>query len=154
MKRSSMQLGLRIGLASALIVAMIGGLASCAGDQRVVGLNEFPAYPGEKLQSEVLNIQAIRDADAISLTNTTAQRFETTRVWLNQEFSYVVDGIDVGETIRIDLHEFRNRYGARFRAGGFFATQRPKNVVLAQFETDPDSQSLLGLVVVNGRVSR
>ncbi len=66
----------------------------------MVGLNEFPAYPGEKHQSEVLNIQAIRDADAISLTNTTAQRFETTRSGSTRAFSYVVDGIDVGETIR------------------------------------------------------
>lgn len=152
MKRPSVQTGLRLGLVSMLLAG--AGLASCSTGQRAVGLDDFPAYPSEKAQIEILDVQVLRDGDTISLTNTTAERFDQSRIWLNREFSYAVDGIEVGETIRLDLNEFRNRYGARFRAGGFFATQRPKNVVLAQIEPERESQRLLGLIVVDGRAGR
>lgn len=154
MKRSKLQRRVGIGLVTVLLVGVGGAVAACSGGQRVVGLDEFPAYPGEKPQAEILNVQVLRDADMISLTNTTAERFGRVTIWLNQEFSQTVDGIGVGETVTLDLNEFRNQYGARFRAGGFFATQRPKDVVLAQIEPDADSEGLLGLIVVDGRVSR
>lgn len=136
------------------ITAGILLLSGCSTGQKVQSLDGFRSYPAEKTQAEVLDIQLIRDGAEISLTNTTARRFGETTIWLNQEFSYVVSGIEVGQTIRLDLSKFRNHYGSYFRAGGFFATERPKNVVLAQLETGEDAQTLLGIVVVNGQARR
>ncbi|MFG0292224.1 MAG: hypothetical protein ACF8MJ_03615 [Phycisphaerales bacterium JB050] len=126
----------------------------CSTGQQVHSLEGFRSYPAQKVQAEVLDIQLIRDGAEISLTNTSARAFGETTLWLNQEFSYVIDGIAVGQTVRLDLSEFRNHHGAYFRAGGFFATERPKNVVLAQLELGEDAQSLLGIVVVNGQATR
>ena len=137
-----------------VVGGLAGGLAACTNERRIVGLNEFPVYPIDKPQARVLNVQFVRDSSTVSLTNTTASSFDRFTIWLNQEFSYVVDGMDVGQTVEIDLGAFRNHFGAAFRAGGFFATERPKNVVLAQIETASDSEELLGLVVVNGRARR
>jgi hypothetical protein len=141
---------------AALVTVAIGGamLAGCSSGARVTQLDGHRSYPGDKVQSEVLDVQLLRDGPEVSLTNTSATAFGETTIWLNQEFSYVVDGIGVGETIRVDLGAFRNQYGKPFRAGGFFATQRPKNVVLAQLEPGDDAQSLLGIVVVDGRAFR
>src|SRR5690606_21925713 len=100
-------------------------LTGCSTGQRVQSLDGFRSYPAEKTQAEVLDIQLVRDGAQVSLTNTTARDFGETTIWLNQEFSYVIDGIAVGQTIRLDLSKFRNHYGAYFRAGGFFATERP-----------------------------
>ena len=51
----------------------------------------------------------------------------------------------IGQTRRFDLREFVNEYGERFRAGGFFATERPDDVVLVQIE---HGGRLDGLLVV------
>lgn len=125
----------------------------CSTGERAGSLDSGRLYPAEKPQREVLNIQLIRDMDQLTLTNTTARPFGPTVIWLNQEFWQEIPGLEVGQSLRLDLGEFRNQYGKKFRAGGFFATERPKNVVLAQLET-PDSDSLLGLIVVDGEAVR
>jgi len=138
-----------VGLAGAMAVF----LAGCATGERAATLDEGRAYPGQKAQSEVLNIQLIRNQAELSMTNTTSRAFGPTVIWLNQEFSYEISGLQVGETLVLPLGDFRNEYGKRFRAGGFFATERPKNVVLAQLEQH-HSEGLLGIVVVNGVAQR
>lgn len=138
-----------IGLAGAMALP----LAGCLTGERGTSLDAGLAYPDEKAQDRVLNVQLIRDQAELSLTNTTATPFGPTVIWLNQEFSYEISGLEIGETVALPLNEFRNEYGKRFRAGGFFATERPKNVVLAQLE-QKDSEGLLGIVVVDGVAQR
>ncbi|MFU8827872.1 MAG: hypothetical protein ACNA8P_00380 [Phycisphaerales bacterium] len=128
--------------------------AGCARGLSSVDLDAGRLYPQDKIQNEVLDVQVVRDMARISITNTTGRDFGRSILWLNQEFSKEIPSWAVGETILLDLSRFENQYGARFRAGGFFATERPKNVVLAQLETQDDSQSLLGLIVVQGAVRR
>lgn len=140
----------RYRVAAGLVGALAVFAAGCSTGQRAVGLDEGRAYPSGKAQQEVLNIQLIRDEASVSLTNTTARALGESVLWINQEFWYPISGLGVGETMHIELTEFRNEYGARFRAGGFFATERSKNVVLAQLEVGDDADSLLGIVVVNG----
>jgi hypothetical protein len=66
-------------------------------------------------------------------------------MWVNQWFSRPFPGLAVGQTIEIPLAEFKDKYGETFRAGGFFAVNRPTRVVLAQLELENE---MLGLVVV------
>lgn len=139
--------------ATVLVGLVLGGAAGCSTGPQAEALDSGRSYPAQKAQSEVLNIQLIRDQAEITLTNTTARAMGPTVIWLNQEFWYEIAELEVGDSVRLPLNEFRNNYGKRFRAGGFFATERPKNVVLAQLETE-NSNSLLGVVVVDGVARR
>ena len=140
--------------AATVLVGLFLGIAiGCSTGPRLEALDSGRSYPAAKAQSGVLNIQLIRDQAELTLTNTTARTMGPTVIWLNQEFWYEIAGLEVGDSVRLPLGEFRNEYGKRFRAGGFFATERPKNVVLAQLEAE-NSDSLLGLVVVDGVARR
>ena len=107
-----------------------------------------PARPGVERQTGVLDIQVFRDETVIRMTNTTARPLAAGRMWVNDWYSRPFPGLAVGESLELPLSEFRDQNGDAFRAGGFFAADRPDRVVLAQIETDGQ---LLGLVVVGER---
>ncbi len=104
-----------------------------------------PVYPGEMMREETLDIQVFRRTQTIELTNTTARRFGPGTLWLNARFARAIDGLDVGQTLVLPLAEFRDEFSERFRAGGFFATEKPYRLVLAELETEG---RMRGLVVV------
>lgn len=108
-------------------------------------------FPVELAQGETLDIQVIRRPETkITMTNTTARSYGPATVWLNGRFNRPIDGFAVGQTLTLDLRDFRDQYGEQFRAGGFFATKAPDKVMHAQLETivDGDTQ-LLGLVMID-----
>ena len=45
-----------------------------------------------------------------------------------------IDGLAVGQTLRLPLGTFRNEFSEAFRGGGFFAPERPERLVLAELE--------------------
>lgn len=114
-----------------------------------VGAYDRP-YPREIAQSEVLDVQVIRDPETIvTMTNTTSRTFGPSTVWINGRFSLPIEGFRPGQTVRMDLYDFRDEFGEKFRAGGFFATKQPDKVMHAQLETLVDGESrMLGLLVV------
>jgi hypothetical protein len=101
----------------------------------------------------VLDVQVVRDVTQISSTNTSARAFaEPTTMWINRRFSRPIGAWGVGETLTIDLEQFRDNFGEQFRAGGFFSANRPDDVVLVELETgEGDGRELVGLVVVKGK---
>ncbi len=106
-------------------------------------------FPPDLLQYEQLNIQARREGHEMTLTNTTAHRFEASTIWINQRFGHPVPSLDLGQRITLDMRDFVDEYSERFRGGGFFATQRPDDAMLVQLETQRDGEIvLLGLVSV------
>ncbi|MBK7406350.1 MAG: hypothetical protein IPJ41_17550 [Phycisphaerales bacterium] len=114
-----------------------------------VGAYDRP-YPRELVQTEVLDIQVIRNPETVlTMTNTTARTFGPSTVWINSRYSLPIEGFRPGQTVRMDLYDFRDEFGEKFRAGGFFATKQPDKVTHAQLETLVDGESrMLGLVVV------
>jgi hypothetical protein len=134
-------------LAAAALLACLGTLAACRSGSRVdAGL---PTYPVDLRQSVVLDIQVVRDDTHITLTNTTARSIGKSLMWINGWYSREIDGLGVGQTLRLNLYDFKDPFGTQFSAGGFFATQRPDRVVLAQLEPlNVEPRELLGLVVV------
>jgi len=114
-----------------------------------VGAYDRP-YPRELVQSEVIDVQVIRDPETIiSMTNTTSRTFGPSTVWINGRFSRPIGGFEPGETVRMNLYDFRDEFGEKFRAGGFFATKNPDKVLHAQLETIEDGETkLIGLIVV------
>ncbi|KAA0216002.1 MAG: hypothetical protein DYG94_09930 [Leptolyngbya sp. PLA3] len=107
--------------------------------------NAGPSYPRTLENAGALPIQVIRRVTHIDIANTAARGFGASTVWLNGRFSHPIEGIDVGQTLRLDLREFRDEFGESFRAGGFFATRNPEALVLCDLETDG---RMYGLVVV------
>jgi hypothetical protein len=108
-----------------------------------------PGYPEGLAQAETLDVQVVRDETHITFTNTSARAIGPGTVWVNRFFAKNIGRVEVGDTLTLDLRDFRNEFGERFRAGGFFATERPKDVVQVQVREN-GAQELLGLVVVRG----
>lgn len=125
------------------LVPALGGLAGCETSDADHG---GTAYPLDRAQTATLDIQVVRDETTITLTNATARAFPATRMWINQWYSREIPGLGVGETLRLELSEFKDEYGQEFRAGGFWATRKPERLVLAQLEAE---EGMLGLVVVD-----
>lgn len=95
-----------------------------------------------------MNIQLLRNETEITLTNTSAQEFPACTMWINRQFSRPIEPLGIGQSITLPLASFRNEYAEPFRAGGFFATEKPDEVVQAQLETE---SGLVGLIVVGSR---
>lgn len=133
------------------VVWAVAGLVSAGG----CGASAKPrepgrAFPVELDQAGTLDIQVVREETEIELTNTSATSFGPCTMWLNRRFSRPIDGLKIGETLRLRLGDFRDEYGDVFRAGGFFATELPERLVQAHLEVPgPDgAPTLVGLVVV------
>ncbi len=134
-----------LALSLSLCGAVVLGAPGCRSTPSDIA--EGPSYPEERGQSRVVDIQVTRDDTHITFTNTTAQAIPPCRMWLNRWYMLDFQGLGVGETVTLDLRDFRDRYGDRFRGGGFFATEFPDKLVLAQLEIGPE---LVGLVVIAG----
>lgn len=113
-------------------------------------------YPdGIARVNQTLDIQVIRDVRRIELTNTTARHFGKSTLWLNRRFSFPIDKLAIGERIVLHLSDFKDEFSDEFRGGGFFASEAPDVLVLAEIETigddtQPAHAVMLGMVVVKG----
>jgi len=145
-------------LAAAL--ALAGGtltLPGCHGPVQRGAKTEPRVYPFDETRGDVQDIQVFREGTRLKLTNTTATGFGPGRLWVNQRFSRQIDGLAVGQSLDLNLYEFVDEFGDKFRAGGFFATDDPDNVVLVQLEARPlddagDDARMHGLIVVRNMI--
>ncbi len=118
-------------------------LAGCGETVRQQGR----VYPDGTSES-TLDIQVQREETKIALTNTSAIAFGPSTLWVNASFSRPVKGLGIGQTLTLELSDFIDEHGNRFRAGGFFATRRPHDVVLVEIE---DAEGVrYGLIVTRG----
>lgn len=136
-------------LSTAACLFVASAMVGCDSLGRLAGTSltdPGPVYPTQRGQDGGLNIQVFREETELILTNTTPEDFERGgRLWVNAQYSRPFEAFPIGQTKRLDLRDFVNEYGERFRAGGFFATERPDEVVLVQIE---HGDRLDGLVVV------
>ncbi|HYE02731.1 MAG TPA: hypothetical protein VD963_05805 [Phycisphaerales bacterium] len=127
-----------------LAVPLAGAPGGCAAPP--VNLDRAgPAFPDGFPQATQLDVQAFLADNRLTLTNTTARHIPPGRLWLNRWYSREFPGLAVAESIELPLAEFTDRFGAEFRGGGFFATEKPDTLVQAQVESGGE---LIGLVVV------
>lgn len=129
-------------VASLLVAAILTG---CGGSSKVEYARPFPAAA---VQKETVNIQVLRLETEITLTNTSAQAFPECTMWINRQYSMPIDALDIGRSMTLPLSGFRNEFSEPFRAGGFFATEKPDRIAQAQLETEG---GLVGLIVVGDR---
>lgn len=130
-----------------LALAMAFVLAPCGCAEKTI--ENGAIYPDNLKQTSVLDVQVLRDGTEISMTNTAGEALPAGRMWINAWYSREFPGLAVGESTTLSLHEFKDRYGDVFRAGGFFATQRPDRMVMAQIES---GDQLIGLIAIRASV--
>lgn len=144
MTRNTRRTGVRKGgLFTTLAAAIAGALAACSTPRDVSKAG--PPAPLVSRQTTTVDVQVFRDETVIRMTNTTAKPLPKGRMWINNWYSRPFDGLGVGKSVELSLADFHDRYGDAFRAGGFFAADRPDTVVLAQIEA---GEELIGLIVV------
>jgi hypothetical protein len=91
-------------------------------------------YPTNTMATDVLDIQVRVHTQTIELTNTTATRFESPRIWLNRWYSVAVDTIEPGQTLVVPLAAFTDENARSPRVGGFFASREQEDVVSVEIE--------------------
>lgn len=128
---------------AAVLCAFPLTMCCCSGSSKVAYARAYPA----KAQAESVDVQVRREETTITVVNTSSRAFPESTLWLNAQFSKPIAPLAVGQTATYDLWAFRNEFSEPFRAGGFFATERPDVIVLAQIELENE---MLGLVVVKG----
>lgn len=125
-----------------IVAAALGG---CGGPSKVEYARPFPT--GLK-QTETINVQVLRKETEITLTNTSAHAIPATTMWINRQFSRPIDAIEIGRSVTLPLESFRNEFSEPFRAGGFFATEKPDRIAQVQIE---NGEGLTGLLIVGER---
>ena len=120
--------------------AAISTLTACSSSNPT---GHWPSYPGHT--QSVVDVQAFRDGPTLSFTNTSPETLGPGRLWINAAYSIDIEAVAPNASASVDLNSCRNEFGQPFRGGGFFATERPDEVVLAQIEDA--SGSLTGLLV-------
>jgi hypothetical protein len=131
--------------ACALLAAALIALPACrSAPAQIV---EGQQYPEKIERGPTLDIQVFRRETTLEFTNTTATPIPASRLWLNAWYSRQFEGLGVGQTVRLPLREFKDRYGESFRGGGFFATELPERLALAELES---GGKMVGMVVVGG----
>lgn len=126
-----------------LIVLLLSVLGACSSAPKQIVQGE--KYPDKIRRAGSVDIQVFRHDTDIEFTNTTARSFGPSTLWLNGRFSHRLDGLALGQTMKLPLKSFTDEFGEHFRGGGFFATQRPERLGLAELQTGDE---LLGLIVV------
>ncbi|MEZ6243980.1 MAG: hypothetical protein R3B57_13165 [Phycisphaerales bacterium] len=142
----------RVGGAG-LMLALVPTLAACSAFSRS-DVDYARPYPFDAERQDMLDVQVFREGTKLKMTNTTAHAFGPSTLWVNQRFSRPIDAFAPGETITLNLYDFRDQYQDAFRAGGFFATQEPDQVVLVELQPgDEAGGKLYGFVVVKNEMN-
>lgn len=101
-------------------------------------------FPQTAEQAYVADVQIFREGPELTLVSATATSYRNVGLWINQRFVQHVEELPAGGRVTLNLFDFRDASGERFRGGGFFAAKEPDPVVIAQFELEDGS--LVGLV--------
>lgn len=132
-------------------LALVFFIAGCKSAPTPV--NYARGYPVDiAREPKTLDIQVFRHTYSVSLINTAPRSFASSTLWLNRRFSTPINGLQVAEEIELPLKEFADEFSNTFRGGGFFASEAPDSLVMAELETtDEQGQTVMfALVVVRG----
>ena len=139
--------GLRL-LGILLAASLLGG----AGCQSSPYGEPTRPFPQQTQQTQVVDVQVFRDGPELTLVNATATTYREADLWINQRYVRALPVLPAGGRLVLNLLDFRDDAGERFRGGGFFAAKEPDPVVLAQLELKDGT--LIGLVALPEKQSQ
>ena len=102
---------------------------------------ELPAvearpYPAAAPVAGPLDIEVIRDGNAIVIDNRTTREYEGVPLWLNQEYGGRLDILPIGRGKPLALTSFVNRYGEPYPVARFLRPELDRTLVLAELVLD------------------
>ena len=112
--------------------------------------NATGQYPIDLHTTNSISIQVIRDQEYVKIVNSTAYDFMESILWVNQQYTQPLPPMPSGSTIRVNLWGCFDSLGDQFNAGGFWRTDEPTKLVIAELQQS-DSQPLVGLLVIGER---
>ena len=104
-------------------------------------------YPFALHSVHSVPIQVARDQEFITIVNSTATDFNNAVLWINQQYTQPLPPMSAGSTIRINLWHCYDALGEQFNAGGFWRTDEPTRLVMAELQSG-EFQPLVGLIVI------
>ncbi len=104
-------------------------------------------YPFDLHTTNSVSIQVIRDQEYIKIVNSTANDFTESMLWVNQQYTQSLPPMPAGSTISVNLWNCYDSLGDQFNAGGFWRTDEPTSLVIAELQQG-ESQPLVGLLVI------
>ena len=105
------------------------------------------SYPLALHTANAIPIQVVRDQEFITIVNSTATDFNNAVLWINQQYTQPLPPMPAGSTIRINLWHCYDALGEQFNAGGFWRTDEPTQLVMAELQSG-EFQPLVGLIVI------
>ncbi len=133
--------GLRL-LGTLLAALLLGGV----GCQSSPYGEPTRSFPQQTPQTQVVDVQVFRDGPELTLVNATATTYREADLWINQRYVHPLPVLPAGGQVVLNLLDFRDDAGERFRGGGFFAAKEPDPVVMAQLELQDGT--LIGLITL------
>jgi len=110
-------------------------------------------YPSALHTVNTADMQVFRKGTDIEIVNSTAHSYADFDLWINQRYVRHVDALPAGESVRLSLWDFKDEYGDRFYAGGFFRAREAQVVRLVEIEPGAD-QPMVGLVAIRSEEIR
>jgi hypothetical protein len=104
-------------------------------------------YPEQLHTTDTVDMQVFRNDTNIEIINSTASSYSDFDMWINQRYVAHVESLPAGQSITLSLWDFRDVYGNKFNAGGFFRTIEATPLRMVEIQQRPD-QKLIGLVTI------
>jgi hypothetical protein len=114
-----------------ILTVLLGPLA----DEQLAKELSKEVYPADAPKGDDLDVVVKREGTKIVLANRTARNYESSQLWLNQQYVGQVDLIVIGagdKFNRYALADFINEFGEGYPVGGFLNPGRTYPIVLAE----------------------
>ena len=92
---------------------------------------EMQSYPQQAPLGPSLDIEVIREGNAIIFDNRSVAAYAGVQVWLNHEFGAEISELPIGRSKPIALESFINHYGEVYPVGWFLRPERDRPLIMA-----------------------
>ena len=135
--------------ATVTIVVLLGSAVTGCTQQRYFPERATRPYPGELHTTNTVDIQVFRDGPTLEIVNSTAKSYRDFDLWVNQRYVKHIELLQSGETMRVSLRDFYDKYGEVIAAGGFFRSVEAMPVRLVEIQRGAE-QPMIGLITIPG----
>jgi len=110
-------------------------------------------YPTELHTTITADMQVFRKGTDLEIVNSTSHSYADFDLWINQRYLRRVESLPAGRSVTVSLWDFKDEYGDRFYAGGFFRTREAQEVRLVEIQPAA-GQPMLGLIAIRAEEVR
>ena len=135
----------RTVVATLLLLTLVG--AGGCFPKRYNAAKATERYPSNLPVGSIAEIQVTRDGNEMVIVNATVIDFKDMKLWLNRRYMHMVERIEPGETVRIDMGEFWDVWGGGPNPGGLLRWYDPTPIVVVEAQID-ESSPLIGFLSI------